>query len=317
MLRWKRVEAMDVIVFGGGGLIGSYATADLCDLGMDVAVFGRGAPRGILQSYEGRVRWLRGDVGDAGQVAHAVEETGARRIVHLAAALQFDCEWIPEAALRVNAGGTLNVLAAARDRDVDRVVFASSGAVYGVRAEPMREDMPVGPDMTIYGASKLLCETIGDRYADRYGFDFLALRYNMTFGPGNVTSPGMAKVMQDVTGAMDGAPVTVSEVGGGLRRHLTYVRDSAAATVLALTHPSPSHRAYNIAGPDENYITFDELAGIMRDVAPECGTVTFTGRGREAGPVDTTRIREDLGFAPKYGVADGLRAQREDRRRWW
>ncbi len=308
---------MDAILFGGGGLIGSYTAAALCDLGMDVAVFGRGAPKGILRSCGDRVRWIRGDVRDAAQVAGAVRETGARRIVHLAAALQFDCERTPGAALRVNVDGTLNVLDAARDRGVERVVFASSGAVYGVRADPMREDMPAGPDMTIYGSSKLLCETVGSRYADRHGFGFVALRYNMTFGAGDVASPGMAKVVQDITGAMDGAAVTVSEVGGGLRRHLTYVRDSAAATVLALTHPDPSHRVYNVAGPDGNYIALRELAAIMREVAPECGPVTFTGRGREAGPVDTTRIREDLGFAPKYGVADGLAAQREDRRRWW
>ena len=308
---------MDVIVTGGGGLIGSYTTADLCELGMDVAVFSRSAPKGILRSYEDRVRWIRGDVGDAEQVTRAVKETGARRIVHLAAALQFDCERTPGAAMHVNVGGTLNVLDAARDCGVERVVFASSGAAYGIRADRMREDMPVGPDMTIYGSSKLLCENFGNRYADRHGFGFVALRYNMTFGPGNVTSPGMAKVIQDITGAMDGAPVIVSEVGGGLRRHLTYVRDSAAATVLALTHPGPSHRVYNVAGPDENYITLRGLTEIMRDVAPECGPVTFTGRGREAGPVDTARIREDLGFAPRYGVADGLVAQRRDRRDWW
>lgn len=308
---------MDVIVFGGGGLIGSYTTADLCELGMDVAVFSRSPPKGILRSYEGRVRWIRGDVGDAEQVAHAVKETSARRIVHLAAALQFDCDRTPDAAMRINVGGTLNVLEAARTCDVERVVFASSGAAFGIRGDRQQEEMPVGPEITIYGSSKLLCEQIGDRYAEQHGFGFVALRYNMTFGPGNVTSPGMAKVLQDITSAMDGTPVTVNEVAGGLRRHLTYVRDSAAATVLALTHPSPPHRVYNVAGPDENYITLHELTEIMRQVAPECGSVTFTGQGREAGSVDTTRIRRDLGYEPHYSVADGLLAQREDRLKYW
>ncbi len=308
---------MDVIVFGGGGLIGSYTTADLCDLGMDVAVFSRSPPKGILRSYEDRIRWIRGDVGDTEQVARAVAETGARRIVHLAAALQFDCDRTPDAAMRINVGGTLNVLEAARACEVERVVFASSGAAYGIRADRQREEMPVGPEITIYGSSKVLAEHIGNRYAEQHGFSFVALRYNMTFGPGNVTSPGMAKVIQDITSAMDGAAVTMTEVGGGLQRHLTYVRDSAAATVLALTHPSPSHRVYNVAGPDENYITLHELTEVMRQVAPECGTVTFTGSGREAGAVDTTRIREDLGFEPQFSIADGLLAQREDRLKWW
>ena len=308
---------MDVIVFGGGGLIGSYTTADLCELGMDVAVFSRSQPKGILRSYEDRLRWIHGDVGDAEQVARAVAETGARRIVHLAAALQFDCDRTPDVAMRINVGGVLNVLQAARTCDVERVVFASSGAAYGVRADRQHEEMPVGPEITIYGSSKVLAEQIGNRYAEQHGFGFVALRFNMTFGPGNVTSPGMAKVIQDITGAMDGSDVIMAEVGGEIRRQLTYVRDSAAATVLALTHPKPSHRVYNVAGPDENYVSLNELTEIMRQVAPECGTVTFTGRGREAGAVDTSRIRRDLGFEPRYSIADGLLAQREDRLKWW
>jgi nucleoside-diphosphate-sugar epimerase len=308
---------VDVIVFGGSGLIGSYVTADLCDQGTTVTVFDLGRPKGILRAYEDRIRWLQGDIGDAEQVTRAVEESGARRIVHLAAALQFDCDRAPDVAMRVNVGGTINVLEAARARDVERVVFASSGAAYGIRADRMDEEVPVGPEVSIYGTSKMLGERLGNQYAEQHGFDFVALRYNMTFGPGEVTSPGMAKVIQDITGAMDGSPVTMTEVGGDIRRQLTYVRDSAAATVLALTHPRPSHRLYNVAGPDENYVSLHELCEIMRQVAPECGTVTFTGRGREAGAVDTTRIRDDLGFEPRYGIADGLLAQREDRGKWW
>tara|TARA_Y100001934_G_scaffold250989_1_gene313769 strand:- start:3300 stop:4232 length:933 start_codon:yes stop_codon:yes gene_type:complete len=308
---------VDVIVFGGGGLIGSYAVADLCELGMEVAVFSRSAPKGILKSYEDRLHWIYGDVGDAEEVARAVSDSGAGRIVHLAAALQFDCDRAPDAAMRINIGGTINVLDAARNHGVERVVFASSGAAFGVRADRQLEDVPVGPEITIYGSSKLLAEHIGIRYAEQHGFDFIALRYNMTFGPGNVTSPGMAKVIQDVTGAMDGDAVTISEVGGELQRHLTYVRDSATATALALTHPNPSHHVYNVAGPDENYVTLREFTEMMKEVEPNCGTVTFTGQGREAGAVDTTRIRDDLGYQPQYSIPDGLRAQREDLKKWW
>jgi UDP-glucose 4-epimerase len=308
---------VDVIVFGGNGLIGSYTTADLCEQGMTVAVFNRSPPKGILGAYEDRIRWIEGDISDAESVMRAVKETGARRIVHLAATLQFNCDSTPDIAMDINVRGTINVLEAARACNVERVVFASSGAAYGIRGDRVHEDAPVGPETSIYGASKVLGEQLGNQYSEQHGFAFIALRYHMTFGPGNVTSPGMAKVIQDITGAMDGEPVTIAEVGGDLRRQLTYVRDSAAATVLALTHPSPSFRLYNVAGPDENYVRLNELYEAMRQVAPECGTVTFTGRGREAGSVDITRIRQDLGFEPQFGIAEGLRAQREDRLKWW
>ena len=308
---------MDVIVFGGNGLIGSYVTADLCDQGLEVAVFGRSGPKGILRGYEDRLRWIRGDVADAEQVARAVEESGAKRIVHLAAALQFNCDKEPDAAMRINVGGTINVLEAAATHNVDRVVYASTGAAYGIRGGRLDEETAVGPEISIYGASKVLGERLGNEYAERHGFDFLALRYGMTFGPGNITSPGMAKVVQDITSAMDGNDVTIAEIGGHICRQLTYVRDAAAGTVLAVIHDNPSHRLYNVAGPDENYVSFDTLCDIMRDVVPGCGTVTFTGSGREGGSYDTTRIRKDLGFEPRFAIVDGLRAQREDRDKYW
>ncbi len=307
---------MAVLIFGGTGLIGSYVAADLCDRGEEVTVFDLGHPQGILQAHEGRFRRIEGNISDAAQVVRAVEESEARRIVHLAAMLQFDCEQDPREAMQVNVGGTINVLEAARQGGVERVVFASSGAAYGFRGGPLHEDTSLGPGLSIYGATKLLGERLGAQYSDQYGFDFIALRYGLTFGPGTVTSPGMAKVLHDIESTMDGRSITIWEVGGDLHRQITYVRDTAAATVLALTHRKPSHRLYNVAGPDENYVSLEEFHETLRRTVPGTGIVTFAGKGRESGPLDTTRIRQDLGFAPKYSIAEGIRAKLEDMRKW-
>jgi nucleoside-diphosphate-sugar epimerase len=308
---------MKVILFGGTGLMGSYIAADLCEQGHEVTVYDIEEPRGILRSLADDVRIVRGDVGDADGVLRAVKESGAERVVHSAAMLQFSCEQEPRKAVRVNVDGTVNVLEAARQCGVERVVYASSAGAYGVQAGRLFEDMQLGPWVTIYGITKLLGEGLGNQYSDSYGYGFVALRYSLTYGPGTITSPGMAKVMNDILSATSGKPVTIPEARGDLLRQPTYVRDSAAATVLALMHEKPSYRLYNVASSEDTYVTLQEISDIIHEVVPEAGTITFTGEGREIGPMDTTRIRENLGFEPRYGIAEGVRAMVEDQRKWW
>jgi nucleoside-diphosphate-sugar epimerase len=307
---------MKIIIFGGTGLIGSYVAAELCEQGNQVTIYDLHPPRGILRAHKGSIRAIEGDITDAEQVLRAVKESGAQRIVHVAAMLQFSCEEEPRRAMRVNVDGTVNVLEAAAQCGVERVVFASSAGAYGVQGGRQHEDMQLGPWVTIYGTSKLLGEGLGNQYSDRHGFGFIALRYSLTFGPGSIASPGMAKVMNDLLSVTDGRPVTIPEVRGDLLRQPTYVRDSAGGTVLALMHESPSYRLYNVASSEENYVSLQEIHEITRQVVPQAGAVTFTGQGREIGPMDTTRIRQDLGFTPRYGIADGIRAMLEDQRAW-
>jgi nucleoside-diphosphate-sugar epimerase len=86
-------------------------------------------------------------------------------VVHLAAFLQFACERDPAQAIRVNVDGTLNVLEACRHANIGRVVFGSSIAAYGERADLMREDDPPTARLGLYGMTKLLGEMLGKRYA--------------------------------------------------------------------------------------------------------------------------------------------------------
>jgi len=311
-----REGPIDTIVFGGCGNIGSYVAADLCELGCAVTVFDQNAPAGILRGYEGRFRAIRGDIADADAVEQAVRASGARRIVHVAAMLAFGIVDDPRRGMRANVDGTLNVLEAARRCGAERVVFASTDAVCGDEGLARVEVAPMGPTMSVYAASKYLGERLGALYADRHGFQFVALRYSLTFGPGTIRSPGTAKAFQDLLGAMDGSAVTIADFAGDWRQQLTYVRDTAAATVLALTCERPSFRVYNVAGPYANYISMAECHEVLKSVVPGTGPVRFTGPMRAGGACDITRIQTDLGFRPRYSVAEGIRARIEDMRRW-
>lgn len=308
---------MSVLIFGGCGMIGSYVASDLCARGIEVITFDRVQPPRMLAECAGSVRSISGDVGDAQQVRAAVEESKARRILHLAAVLGRACEQDPSAAMRINVQGTVNVLEAARNCAVERLVYASSGEVYGRGDRVRHEELAFGPQISIYAATKILGERLGARYAELGGFTFVALRFGLTFGPATITSPGEAMMIQTIEQTMNGSSVVVPEVSGNSRRQLAYVRDAAAAAVAALNHPKPSYAVYNVSGPTENYVTLEEFHRIAQRLAPNAGGARFMGPEKQLGPMDTTRICEDLGFVPAFSIEAGLRARIEDRRRWW
>jgi len=298
---------VSTLVLGGNGLIGAYTVAALVGAGRPVAVFSRTPPGFLLRPFAGRFTWIQGDITDTHAVLDAVARTKAERIAHLAALLQFGCDHDPRAAAAVNVGGTVNVLEAARILGVRRVVFASSSAAYGIRSDRLVEDAPIAPDISLYGMTKLTGEKLGNAYAERHGLSFVALRYSAVFGPGEVKSPGIAKVLKDIESTISGRDVTIAEVAGELQRSFCYVKDAAAGTVLALDHPNPPHRLYNVGGLDESYVSFAAFHAAIRRAVPTAGRVTFTGRGRRAGQVDTTRIRADLGYAPAFEIDAGVR----------
>ena len=228
-------------------------------------------------------------------------------VVHLAAFLQYACEQDPAQAVKVNVDGTLNVLEACRRLGVRRMVFASSIAAYGERGDLMREDDPPGARTGLYGMTKRLGEMLGERYAALHGLEFVALRYAGVFGPGEVHSPGMALVRQQIKQCALGRDVVIEGATGEEHSHLTHADDAAEATCRAVLHPKPAHRIYNVGGPPQNWITLREFYSAVRALAPGAGNAIWQGRGKGSGPVDLSRLRDDLGFVPAVGVEAGLR----------
>jgi len=297
---------MTILIFGGTGLIGCETVLRLADMGETVVVSARRAPdSGPLADATGRFAFVPGDITDAGFVRDAVDRIRPRHVVHLAAMLIGACEKDPVGAVRVNVDGTVNILEASAAYGVGRVVFGSSIAVYGGGDGPFAEDSPPNAP-SVYGASKRLAEVFGARYARQRGLGFVALRYSGVIGPGAVMSEGMALVRERIKSTMCGEPVTIDSVGGDERFHLTYVADAADATIRAMNHPAPRHSVYNVAGPDANFISLRDFHAAVRRVWPDAGDVTFTGGIRGGGRIATARMREDLGFVPRFSVEDGL-----------
>jgi len=298
-----------VLVFGGTGQIGARVTQALCARGDHVTVVGRRRPQGPLSPYLGdTLQWIEGDVRDADHILRITDSVQPDRVLHLAALLQFACKSDPERATDVNVRGTVNVLNAAQKVRVPRVIFGSSITVYGEREDVLTEDGPIGPGITLYGATKLMGEQLGCQYAENSGMAFVALRYCGIFGAGDPQSRGMAWVRREIERTASGNSVAIEDASGDERAQLTYVQDAADATVLALDHRRPSHQIYNVAAPQSNYVSLREFHEAVKRVVPSAGSVRFGGRGCGMAPVSVERIQRDLGFVGRYSVTDGLRA---------
>jgi UDP-glucose 4-epimerase len=295
---------MRVVIVGGTGLIGSATGDRLAQRGIHVTLSSRQQPLALGPGIE----WRRSDVANADDLHQLMAATKPDAVVHLAALLQFACEQQPEQAVRINVDGTLNVLEACRTLGVARVVFGSSIAVYGERFDLMREEDPPSTRVSLYGMTKRIGEALGERFAALYGIEFVGLRYTGVFGPGEVRSPGMARVREVIKRTALGLDVVVDEASGDERIHLTHIDDAAEATCRALLHPRPSHTVYNVGGPEGNHLTLKEFHAAIRDLVPNAGQVQWAGRSRSAGPVDLTRLRGDLGYVPSITVARGLAA---------
>ncbi|MGD9829035.1 MAG: NAD-dependent epimerase/dehydratase family protein [Hyphomicrobiaceae bacterium] len=297
---------MRILVLGGSGLIGRGLVAALARAGDTVAVLSRSAlaaPAGPAVHAR-----IQADIADADAINAAVADFRPQVIVHLAAMLQHDCERDPAGAVASNVVGTVNVFEAARAHGVQRVVMASSIAAYGERHDLMREDDPAPASLSLYGETKRLGELLGQRYQQLHGLEMVALRYSGVIGPGGVAGRGMALARHLLIGTANGGDVHLDFVSGEETCHLTHVDDAVAVTVAAIRHPAPRHAVYNVAGPDANFVSLRDLHAAVRRQRPAAGRASFSGRARSAGPVDTTRLREDLGVTPAVGLADGLAA---------
>ena len=296
------------LVTGGAGFIGSHLVEELVRRGervrvVDSLVTGH---RENLVSVAGRVEFIEGDLAEA-HVAHAAA-AGVDYVLHQAAIPS-----VPQSVAepvfchRANVEATLNLLVAARDAGVRRLVFAGSSSVYGNTAVlPTREDMPLAP-LTPYALQKLIGEQYAALFTSLYGLETVTTRYFNVFGPRqDPSSPYSGVISLFIRSLIDGRSPTIFG-DGGQTRDFTYVANVVDGVLKACHAPGVSGRVINVATGGR--VSLNALFASLRSltgasVAPTYGPPR-TGDIRDS-QADIERARTLLGYAPTIAFDEGL-----------
>ena len=301
---------MRYVVTGGAGFIGSHLVEHLVGVGEDVVVlddFSTGKRENIAP-WLPSVELVEGSVTDPDVCARALR--GADYVLHQAALPSVPRSVRdPVASHTVNATGTLNILIAARDAGVKRVVYAASSSAYGNTPElPKREEMVARP-LSPYAVAKLAGEQYCRAFHASYGVPTVALRYFNVFGPRqDPTSQYAAVVPKFISLALAGESPTIFG-DGEQTRDFTFVANVVRANLLACQAAPPAFgEVCNIGCGDritvnELWLRIRSLVGATVDARHE---PSRTGDVRDS-LASLTRARSLLGYEPVVPLDEGLR----------
>lgn len=298
---------MRALVTGGAGFIGSHLVERLLRDGHEVRVLDD-LSSGKRDNLPSGAELIVGDVRNPALVDDVTR--GCEVIFHQAAIVSVPASIAdPQRSHDVNIQGTLNVLLSARENGVRRVVFASSAAVYGEEPTlPKREDMITTP-ISPYGIEKMAAEHYVRAWPRLYGVEGVALRYFNVFGPRqDPSSPYSGVISVFVDRAMAGAEVSIHG-DGEQSRDFVFVGDVVQANILAATVPTASGRVFNVARGERT--TLNALLGtIAKIVGREISARHGPPRDGDIrhSVADITGARDELGYAPRTSIEQGLRA---------
>ena len=296
---------MKHVVTGGCGFIGSHLVDRLLELGHEVVVVDD------LSTNEGRrvnpaATLVEGSVTDLDLVMSATE--GADCVFHTAAWARVPRSIDdPVGTHEVNVNGTLNVLQAARENGVGRVVYSSSSSVYGDQdTHVMREDMTPNP-VSPYALHKLIGEQYGSMFARLFGMSVVSLRYFNVYGPGQTATGAYVLVIPHFLKLRDeGRPLTIYGDGRQTRSY-THVFDVVRANLLAASAdlPEGENVALNI-GPNEE-TSVNEIAAM---IGGEVEHIYPNPRGefeelRKSS--DCSKANAMIGWEPQISLSEGIR----------
>ena len=296
------------LVTGGGGFIGSHLVDRLLRDGYEVRVLDNFATghRENLSDAEGEYELIEGDVQSYERAHTAVR--GCDLVFHLAALPSVPRSiQDPLTSTASNVTGTLNVLLAARDEDVRRVVFASSSSVYGPQREfPQREEAAARP-ISPYGVSKLAAEGYCRAFTQVYGLETVAVRYFNVFGPRqDPLSQYAAVIPKFITMVLAGErPVIYGD--GEQSRDFTYIDNTVDGTVLAASAEGVAGETFNVACGEGT--TLNQLVEHIGELSGEPVEPIYAERqpgDLQRSLADISRAREALGYEPAVDIRAGL-----------
>src|SRR4249920_3631358 len=322
---------MSTLVFGGAGFVGSHVVRKLIDEGEDVVALDIGMPdppMPPLRDVMGKLKFEYCHGEYAAEVDSAVSRHKADRIINLVTSYLPDFEKNPPRGVDINLHTQLNILEAARNFGVKRVVQSSSGHYYGPdRGEWVSEDSLANPD-TLYGACKAMNEYLGQHYHEHFGVDFVALRFSLVLGWGR----GQRKFISDrgpwivdiFEKPLAGLPVRIPYAAK--EGSVVYIKDLVTIVMTVLMAAQLPHRVYDVVTEPRSKA---QAAEIVRKLIPGAQIeLDMNGAFGEKWPVEKPpkrawekmRLTQDFNYQHKYSfeaaIADYIQMARANKFSW-
>jgi nucleoside-diphosphate-sugar epimerase len=296
-----------VLVTGGAGFIGSNLVRELLDRGDDVRVLDNFST-GNRRNIEGLdVEVVEGELRSYERVHNAVR--GVETVFHLGALGSVPRSvQDPLTSSAVNIEGTLNVLLAARDEGIRRVVFTSSSSIYGISNPlPLTEAMPPDP-ISPYGVAKLAAERYCVSFSRVYNIETVVLRYFNVFGPRQDPASQYAAVVPLFVTTIDaGEPVTIFG-DGEQSRDFTFVANIVTATADAGLAPEANGKIMNVAAAAPASVNaLADAIGVILDKEVEKRFAPERPGDIRDSFADISEARRLIGFEPTVALEEGLR----------
>ena len=304
-------ENSRILVTGGAGFIGSHIVDKLLAANTEVTVLDNlhtGLMENIVRYEQNRnFRFLKGDIRDFSLVKKLVKDVDAVLNLAAIASVQLSVE-NPLVVNDVNVKGTLNLLKASSDSDIERFIQPSSAAVYGnAHTFPVCEDfcpMPLSP----YAVSKLAAEEYTNVFNIVYGLETVCLRFFNVYGPGQANSPYSGVITVVAYDLLDDrSPKIFGD--GNQTRDFVFIEDVISAIMLALTEKNAVGETFNIASGEAK--TVNEIIQILQKLMRKTNLKPIYEAPREGdirqSYANIGKAKTLLGYAPMFSLENGLK----------
>jgi len=296
---------MKVLITGGAGFVGTNLGVKLAEQGHELVLYDSlASTRGEVFEPNRKHELVVGDIRDERKLAAAMSQVDA--VIHLAAAGSVvDSVADPVDNFQHNVVGTFTVLNAARQSNIEKLVFASTGgAIIGDVTPPVNESTYPAP-ISPYGASKLCCESYCRAFSKSYDVNVVSLRFANVIGPYSLHKKGV--LTNFIKAAIDGTPVTIFGDGNATRDYL-FVEDLCEGIALGLGHSEPGFDYFHLASGRETSI--NEVVQLVNN-ASGAAQLEVQYADKRVGEVERNfaqyeKAARQLGFQPRHAIQDAV-----------
>jgi threonine 3-dehydrogenase len=302
---------MAKLITGGMGFIGTYLAHALLEKGEKVVLFDVVRSSPLIRDIKDKVKIVQGDVASWAEVMEVVKQYKIDGIYHTGALLSASAEEKPITAYQVNAGGTFNVLEAAKLFNVERVIYMSTIATYGPGVTQVVDENTIQMPISMYGVTKVFCERLGEYYYRKFGVDFRAVRLPSVIGPGRGPGGASAYSALMISEPALKRPYNVF-VEEDVKMALLYIKDAVECLIrlYETDNAKLKRRVFCIAGFSP---TAREICEAVKKALPKAEIQfkpdpALTEIVRSWPPYfDETKAREEWGWKPRYFLEETVK----------